>query len=58
MDRDRVEGAAKTVGGRIKSFLGRLFGDEKLKTEGRMDQTEGKVQNVAGGVKDTLRGDK
>ena len=58
MDRDRVEGAARTVGGRIKSFFGRLLGDEKLKAEGRADQTQGKVQNAAGGIKDTLRGDK
>jgi uncharacterized protein YjbJ (UPF0337 family) len=58
MDRDRMEGAAKNIGGRIKSFFGRLFGDEKLKAEGRADQTEGKVQNTVGGVKDTLRGDK
>ena len=58
MDRDRVEGAAKSIGGRIKNFVGRLLGDEKLKAEGRMDRTEGKIQNTVGGVKDTLRGDK
>ena len=58
MDRDRVEGSARTVAGRIKSFLGRLLGDEKLKAEGSVDQAAGKVQNTLGGVKDTLRGDK
>jgi uncharacterized protein YjbJ (UPF0337 family) len=58
MDRDRVEGSAKSIAGRIKSFFGRLIGDEKLKAEGRADQVEGKIQNTVGGVKDALRGDK
>jgi uncharacterized protein YjbJ (UPF0337 family) len=58
MDRDRIEGSAKSIVGRIKSFLGRFLGDDKLKAEGRVDQTEGRVQNTVGGVKDTLRGDK
>ena len=55
MDRDRVEGSVRSMAGRIKSFLGRLLGDEKLKAEGSVDQTAGKVQNTVGGIKDTLR---
>jgi uncharacterized protein YjbJ (UPF0337 family) len=58
MDRDRVEGSTRSMAGRIKSFFGRLFGDEKLKAEGSVDQAAGKVQNTVGGIKDTLRGDK
>lgn len=58
-DHDRVEGAAKNIGGNIKEAAGKLVGDEKLKAEGRADQAEGKVQNAVGGVKDALRdGDK
>ncbi len=57
-DQDRVEGAAKTIGGNIKEAAGKLTGDEKLKAEGRADQLEGKVQNTVGGIKDTLRDDK
>ncbi|MES2860036.1 MAG: CsbD family protein [Pseudomonadota bacterium] len=57
-DQDRVEGAAKTIGGNIKEAAGKLTGDEKLKAEGRADQLEGKVQNTVGGIKDTLREDK
>lgn len=58
-DHDRVEGAAKTIGGNIKEAAGKLTGDEKLKAEGRADQVKGKVQNTVGGVKDALRdGDK
>ena len=57
-DHDRVEGAAKNLGGNIKEAAGKLTGDEKLKAEGRADQVEGKMQNAVGGLKDTLREDK
>jgi len=54
-DQDRVEGAAKTMGGKVKEGLGKVTGDEKMKAEGRADQVEGKVQNTVGGVKDAVR---
>ena len=54
-DHDRVEGAGKNIGGKIKEAAGKVTGDEKLKAEGRADQVEGKVQNTVGGVKDSLR---
>jgi uncharacterized protein YjbJ (UPF0337 family) len=57
MDQDRVEGSAKTLGGRVKEFFGRMFGDNKLRTEGKLDQAEGQIQNTAGGLKDSLRDD-
>lgn len=57
-DHDRVEGAAKNMGGKVKEAAGDVTGDEKLKAEGRADQVEGKVQNAVGGVKDALRDDK
>lgn len=57
-DQDRIEGAAKNLGGKAKEFAGKMTGDEKLKAEGKADQIEGKVQNAVGGLKDTLRGDK
>jgi uncharacterized protein YjbJ (UPF0337 family) len=55
VDRDRVEGSAKNLGGKVKEAAGKLTGDEKLKNEGRADQVAGKVQNVVGGLKDKLR---
>lgn len=55
-DHDRVDGAAKNIGGKIKEAAGKLTGDEKLKAEGRADQLSGKVQNALGGVKDALKG--
>ena len=57
-DHDRIEGAAKNMGGKLKEAAGKLTGDEKLKAEGRADQVAGKVQNAVGGVKDALKGDK
>jgi uncharacterized protein YjbJ (UPF0337 family) len=54
-DQDRVEGAAKNMGGEVKEAVGKMTGDEKLKAEGRMDQVEGKTQNAVGGMKDALR---
>ena len=57
-DHDRIEGAAKNLGGNIKEAAGKLTGDEKLKAEGRAEQVEGKIQNAVGGLKDTMREDK
>lgn len=54
-DHDRIEGAAKNIGGNIKEAAGKVTGDEKLKAEGRADQVEGKVQNTVGGIKDAVR---
>ena len=56
-DHDRIEGAAKNMGGKVKEATGDVTGDEKLKAEGKADQVEGKVQNAVGGIKDTLRDD-
>jgi uncharacterized protein YjbJ (UPF0337 family) len=59
MDKDRVKGAARTIAGKTKTAVGKALGDEKLKNEGRADQTAGKIQNVVGGIKDSIReGDK
>jgi len=55
LDKDRVEGAAKNVGGKIKEAAGKVTGDEKLKREGQGDQVVGKVQNTVGGIKDKIR---
>ena len=54
-DQDRIDGALKNVGGKIKEAAGKMTGDEKLKAEGKADQLTGKVQNAFGGAKDSLR---
>lgn len=55
MDRDRIEGTAKNVGGKLKEAAGKATGDEKLKREGQIDRGKGKAQNIVGGTKDELR---
>ena len=56
MDKDRMKGSATNVGGKVKEGAGKLTGDQKLKAEGKGDQAKGKVQNVIGSIKDTLKG--
>jgi uncharacterized protein YjbJ (UPF0337 family) len=56
VDKDRVEGSAKNLGGKVKEGAGKVTGDEKLKNEGLADQAKGKIQNAVGSVKDALKG--
>ena len=55
MDKDRVAGSAKQVKGTIKELVGKAIGDTKLEAEGKADKVEGKIQNAAGGIKDSVR---
>lgn len=55
VDDDRVEGAARNVGGKIKEGVGKAVGDEKLKREGQVDQVKGRAENAIGGIKDATR---
>jgi uncharacterized protein YjbJ (UPF0337 family) len=55
MDKDRVEGSAKNIKGKIKEGVGKVTGDTKTEAEGKADQAEGKVQNTVGGIKDKAR---
>ena len=55
MNKDRVEGAAKTVSGNVKESVGKLTGDQKTVAAGQAEQKVGEVQNAVGGLKDTVR---
>jgi uncharacterized protein YjbJ (UPF0337 family) len=55
MDKDRVAGAAKEAGGKIKEVAGKIVGDKKMESEGAAKKVEGKVQNAVGGAKDAVR---
>ena len=55
MDKDRIIGAGKQISGSLKETVGKLVGDAKLQTDGKVEQVEGKLQNAVGSVKDTLR---
>jgi uncharacterized protein YjbJ (UPF0337 family) len=56
MDKDRIVGSAKQIKGNIKQAVGKVAGDAKLEAEGNADKVEGQVQNVIGGLRDTLKG--
>ena len=55
MDKDRIAGAAHEVKGSVKEAVGKAVGDAKLQSDGKAEQTAGKIQNAVGGVKDAVR---
>ena len=52
MNEQHAKGAADKVAGKIKEFAGRVTGNKKLETKGKVDQVKGAVHNLAGDVKD------
>lgn len=54
MDKDRIYGSAKVVGGKAKVAVGNLVSDAKLVAEGEAEKVEGKLQNAVGSAKDTV----
>ncbi len=55
MDKDRVEGKAKDIAGRVQRQVGEWTGDTKDQAEGAAKQVEGNVQNAWGKAKDALK---
>ncbi|MDR3498783.1 CsbD family protein [Aerococcus mictus] len=55
MDKDRIAGSGKQLKGSIKVAVGKAVGDAKLQVDGKADKAEGKVQNMIGAVKDSLK---
>ena len=55
MDKDRIVGSGKQLKGSVKEAVGKAIGDAKLQADGKADQVEGKIQNLAGTIKDTLK---
>jgi len=55
MNKDRVEGKATDIKGRIKRQAGEWTGDSDLQAEGAVDQVKGKAQNFVGKVRDAAR---
>jgi uncharacterized protein YjbJ (UPF0337 family) len=56
MDKDRIKGSVQQAKGVVKEAAGKVFGDKKLETEGKIDKAAGKMQNAVGGFKDAVRG--
>ena len=55
MDTNRIIGSGKQIKGEIKEVVGKFIGDAKLQVDGKADQAEGKIQNLVGTIKDTLK---
>jgi uncharacterized protein YjbJ (UPF0337 family) len=55
MDKDRVAGSGKQIKGELKEAIGKLVGNPKLEADGKADQAAGKIQNMAGSIKDMLK---
>ena len=55
MDREHVKGTADKVKGSIKDTAGKVTGDKKLESEGKMDKAKGASHNIAGDVKDAMK---
>jgi uncharacterized protein YjbJ (UPF0337 family) len=48
---DKIEGAVKTLAGKIKEGAGKAVGNPRLEAQGLADQHEGKVQKKVGEIK-------
>jgi uncharacterized protein YjbJ (UPF0337 family) len=55
MDKDRVKGKVKDIAGRTERQVGEWTGDNESQAKGAAKQTEGKVQNAWGKVKDAVK---
>ncbi len=55
MYKNRIAGSAKEIKDSIKETIGKMTGDTKLQSDGKVDDVEGKVQNAVGGLKDALQ---
>jgi uncharacterized protein YjbJ (UPF0337 family) len=55
MDPNRVEGTGRELGGKFRSWWGRLTGRTQDRVGGAVDQGVGRVQSGYGRLKDELR---
>ncbi|KQN94216.1 general stress protein CsbD [Sphingomonas sp. Leaf231] len=56
MNTDTLAGSTTDVGGKLKEGLGKAFGDDTLRTEGKADQAEGTIQKTYGEARDVVEG--
>jgi uncharacterized protein YjbJ (UPF0337 family) len=55
MDKDRIQGSAKQVKGKIKESVGKALGDSKMTVEGKEEKVDGKIQNAIGSIRDEVK---
>ena len=54
MAENQIEGAARNVGGKAESVVGKVTGDTKTKADGKIDQVAGQAQQTYGDAKDAV----
>lgn len=55
MNSDRIEGAARDIGGKVQGLVGRAAGSNQLHAEGLINEAAGTVQNLYGQAVDGVR---
>ena len=55
MDKDRIKGVAQKIKGNIKEAVGKMTGNKKLQTDGKIDNAAGNVRKAVGEAKDVVR---
>ena len=55
MNKDQVKGRVEEAKGQIKETAGKVVGNERLKTEGQVDQASGKLQKGYGDTKEKVK---
>ncbi len=55
MDREHIKGTADKAKGSIEDTAGKLTGDKKLQSEGKLDKAKGSARKLAGDIKDAVR---
>jgi uncharacterized protein YjbJ (UPF0337 family) len=57
MSDQHVKGALSTTKGSVNEGVGKLTGDKKLETKGKVQKVQGKAQDGLGDVQDAVRKD-
>ena len=55
MNKDQVEGRFEEAKGKVKEIAGKIVGNEDLEQEGKIQNTEGKVQAGYGDLKEDVK---
>ncbi len=55
MNKDQVQGRAEDIKGKAKEAVGKAVGNDKLTTEGQLDQAAGKTQAKVGDAKEKVK---
>ena len=55
MNTDHVKGSADKARGAVEDVAGKILGDTKLQTEGKLDKATGAARTALGDVKDAAK---